>query len=71
MFNKSIYFIRRLNRQNFHFSNWWIISGMEVMKKIYKILAQVMLATPKNTGACCVNTTIVSLTLFIFLPCFI
>ena len=44
---------------------------MEVMKKIYKILAQVMLATPKITGAWGVNTTIVSLTLFIFLPCFI
>ena len=46
MFNKSSNCIRRLliNRENFHFSNksfliWWVISGMEVMKKP-KISAQ-------------------------------
>ena len=44
MFNKSMDFIRRLNRENFYFSNqsfqiWWQISGIEV-RKTHKISAQ-------------------------------
>ena len=44
MFNKSMDFIRRLNRENFYFSSqsfqiWWLISGMEV-RKTHKISAQ-------------------------------
>ena len=44
MFNKSMDFIRRLNRENFYFSSqsfpiWWQISGIEV-RKTHKISAQ-------------------------------
>ena len=44
MFNKSIDFVRRLNRENFYFSSqsfqiWWQISGIEVWKT-HKISAQ-------------------------------
>ena len=44
MFDKFMNFIRRLNRENFYFSNesfqiLWLIRGLEVMKK-YKILSQ-------------------------------
>ena len=44
MLNESMNFIRRLNRENFYFSNQsfpilWLIGGMEVMKK-YKYSAQ-------------------------------
>ena len=44
MFNKSMDFIRRLNRENFYFSNqsfqiWWQISGTDI-RKTYKISAQ-------------------------------
>ena len=38
MFNKSINFMRRLNKENFYFSNLsfqvcWLVKDMEVMKK--------------------------------------
>ena len=41
LFNKSMDFIRRLNRENFYFSSqiWWQISGIEV-RKTHKISAQ-------------------------------
>ena len=50
MFNKSMNFIRRLNRENFYFSSqsfqiWWITSGTEV-RKTCKISAQYL----KNYG---------------------
>ena len=39
MFNKSMNFIKRLNRGNFYlpkqsFKIWWLIRGMEVIKQI-------------------------------------
>ena len=65
MFNKSMDFIRRSNRENFYFSSqssqiWWQISGIEV-RKTHKISAQYI----KNTGTWGVNATINKLIFYI------
>ena len=55
MFNKPIYFIRRLNRDNFYFSRQsfkilWLISGIEVRKKpnFQLNISKIMPAKPKK-----------------------
>ena len=55
MFNKSIQLIRRLNRENFYFSNhnfqiWQLINGMEVLRntKFQLNVSKIVPARPKK-----------------------
>ena len=64
-FNKSVNFIR-INRQNFYLSNqsfriWWLISSMEVTKKMqyFSSISLKSCLLGKNPGTWGVNTTLV------------
>ena len=56
MFNKSMNFIRNINRENFYFSNqsfpiWWLNEGRKVMRKTqFQLNICKIMPRPKNIG---------------------
>ena len=71
MFNKSMNFIRRLNREKFFssqmFKIWWQISSIEVRKtqNFSSVSLKLWLLGQKNTGTWGVNTILIIITIYL------